>query len=222
MDPILFYGVPEGCSLGAIVALEWAGKPYRLCRIEMPGQVSGEAFRRINPLGETPSFMTASGEVFSQSAAILRHVAGAPADPRRDEMLSFLTTTFFGGFSPLWQAVEGATEAEKAFLIPNGRRKVAKAHAQLETLLAGRDWLVGERPTIADAYFFAVARWNEFHQAIDRTAYPAVNRLFQRLQADPAVRFALAIEHEEPATSAGGFRGHVSLEEVLEAVAIPA
>jgi len=217
MDPILFYGVPEGCSLGAIVALEWAGKPYRLCRIEMPGQVSGEAFRRINPLGETPTLMTASGELISQSAAILRQIAGAPADPRLDEMLSFLTTSYFAGFSPLWQAVEGATEAETAFLIPNGRKKVAKAHAQLETLLAGRDWLVGDGPTIADAYFFGVARWNDFHHAIDRMAYPAVNRLFQRLSQEPAVRFALAIEHEGPAQSAGGFRGHVSLEEVLEA-----
>jgi glutathione S-transferase len=222
MDPILFYGVPEGCSLGAIVALEWTGRPYRLCRIEMPGQVSGEAFRRINPLGETPSFMTASGEVFSQSAAILRHIAGGPADPRLDEMLSFLTTSYFGGFSPLWQAVEGATDAEKAFLIPNGRKKVAKAHAQLEALLAGRDWLVGDGPTIADAYFYGVARWNDFHHAIERSQYPAVNRLFRRLSDDPAIRFALAIEHEEPAVSAGGFRGHVSLEEVLEGLAVPA
>lgn len=219
MDPILFYGVPEGCSFGAIAALEGAGKPYRLCRIQMPGQVSGEAYRRLNPLGETPTLMTADGQVFSQSSAILRHIAGDPADARLDEMLSFLTTTYFGGFSPLWQAIEGATEAETAFLIPDGRRQVAKAHAQLETLLAGRDWLVGDRPTIADAYFYGVARWNDFHQAIDRTAYPAVNRLFHRLQSDPAVRFALAIEHEEPAVGAGGFRGHVSLEEALERVA---
>jgi len=36
MNPILFYGVPEGCSFGAIVALEWSGLPYQLCRIQMP------------------------------------------------------------------------------------------------------------------------------------------------------------------------------------------
>lgn len=222
MDPILFYGVPEGCSFGAIVALEWSGRPYQLSRIQMPDQVTSEAYRRLNPLGETPTFMTASGEVFSQSAAILRHIAGNPTDPRLDEMLSFLTTTYFGGFSPLWQAVEGASEADKAFLIPNGRKKVAKAHAQLEALLAGRDWLVGGGPTIADAYFFGIARWNEFHQAIDRSAYPAVDRLYRRLKQDPAIRFALAIEHEEPAASAGGFRGHVSLDDALARLAVPA
>ncbi|GMU06544.1 hypothetical protein [Corallococcus caeni] len=26
--PILFYGVPSGCSFGSIVALEWLGRPY--------------------------------------------------------------------------------------------------------------------------------------------------------------------------------------------------
>ncbi|MCR7705994.1 glutathione S-transferase, partial [Pseudomonas aeruginosa] len=35
MEPVLFYGVPHGCSFGSIVALEWLGRPYRLCRIEM-------------------------------------------------------------------------------------------------------------------------------------------------------------------------------------------
>jgi len=234
MDPILFYGVPEGCSFGAIVALEWAGKPYRLCRIQMPEQVSGEAYKRLNRLGETPTLITAGGAVFSQSQAILHHIAGTSDDPRMgpkpgqpgfdrlNEMLAFLNTTFFGGFSPLWQAVEGATEAEKAFLIPNGRKKVRKAHAQLEALLAGRDWLVGDGPTIADAYFAGIARWNDFHQAIDQAEFPAVAALRRRIEQDPAVRFARAIEHEEPAQSAGGFQGHVELEAVLEAQRVPA
>ena len=39
MTPILFYGVPSGCSFGSIVALEWLRQPYHLCRIDMPGQV---------------------------------------------------------------------------------------------------------------------------------------------------------------------------------------
>ena len=234
MDPILFYGVPEGCSFGAIVALEWAGRPYRLCRIQMPQQGSSPAYKRLNPLGETPTFVTAAGAVFSQSQAILHHIAATSDDPRMgakpgqpgfdrlNEMLSFLNTSFFGGFSPLWQAVEGATEAEKAFLIPNGRKKVRKTHGQLEALLGDRDWLVGDGPTLADAYFAGIARWNDFHHAFDRQEFPRLDALRTRIAHDPAARFAHAIEHEEPTESAGGFRGHVSLEEVLEAQVVPA
>ncbi|MFC6980781.1 hypothetical protein [Microbulbifer taiwanensis] len=49
MTPVLFYGVPSGCSFGSIVALEWLGKPYQLCRVEMPEAATSDSYRRINP-----------------------------------------------------------------------------------------------------------------------------------------------------------------------------
>jgi glutathione S-transferase len=230
MHPILFYGVPEGCSFGSIVALEWSGRPYRLCRIEMPEVVSGVAYRRINPVGETPSLMTARGETIGESVAILNHIGagaldsglafpqGSPEFDRLNAMLAFLNTTFFDAFSPLWYLLDhGGDAAEEAALGAYGRAMVAKAHAQLETLLGGRDWLLGRR-TLADAYFVGIARWSDFHKAVDRRDYPGLERLFEKLQDDPAVRFATAIEHGEAARSSGGFAGEVSLEEALAEV----
>ena len=38
MQTVLFYGVPQGCSFGAIVALEWLQQPYYLSRVEMLDQ----------------------------------------------------------------------------------------------------------------------------------------------------------------------------------------
>jgi glutathione S-transferase len=230
MLPILFYGVPEGCSLGSIVALEWTGQPYRLSRIEMPGVVSGAAYRRINPVGETPSLMTARGDVVSESLAILNHIGAMALDSglafaqgsrdfdRLNAMLAFLNTSVFNAFSPLWYALEHGSEgAEKAALTAYGRAMVAKTHAQLEALLDGRDWLLGRR-SLADAYFFGIARWSDFHEAVERRDYPGLHRLFERLKDDPAVHFALAVEHGDPAQSSGGFAGEVSLEEALAMV----
>jgi glutathione S-transferase len=42
-----------------------------------------------------------------------------------------------------------------------------------------------------------------------------LQRLFESLEADPAVRFAHAIERGEPAVSDGGFLGEVSLDDIL-------
>jgi glutathione S-transferase len=232
MQPILFYGVPEGCSFGSIVALEWLDEPYRLCRIRMPEQVTSDAYLRINPVAETPTVMTGSGKLISESMAILNHI-GARAIGKRlafaqgtldfdrlNAMLAFLNTTFFNAFSPLWHALErGAEGAEKEALRSYGREKVLKAHADLERMLDGRDWLLGDHPTLADAYFVGIARWADFHEAADRRDYPSLDRLYQRLQDDPAVRFAQAIEHEEPARSSRGFQGHVSLDEALDLLA---
>jgi glutathione S-transferase len=229
MQPFLFYGVPEGCSFGSIVALEWLGRPYRLCRIQMPEVVSSDDYRRINPVGETPSLLTAEGAVVSESMAILNHLAASGIDrglgfaqgsagfDRLNETLAFLNTSFFDAFSPLWYALEhGAQGAGKDALVAFGREKVAKAHADLEARLGTRPWLLGDRRSLADAYFAGIARWADFHQAVERRHYPGLQRLYERLQDDPAVRFAHAIEEQRTARSEGAFMGHVGLAEALE------
>jgi len=228
MTPILFYGVPEGCSFGSIVALEWTGAPYRLCRVDMPGTVSSDIYAPINPVRETPSLMLPDGRVMSESMAILNHIAaratakGFGFDPksekfdRQNQMLAFLNTSFFNAFSPLWHAVEHELEPQAKEAIRNyGIAKVEKAPAQLEKLLGGRKWLLGDEKSFADAYFAGIARWNDFHQVVDRKQFPALNGLYERLQEDPAVGFAWAIEHEEEARTTGRFLGHVSLEDAL-------
>lgn len=228
MNPVLFYGVPEGCSFGSIVALEWSGLPYHLCRIEMPAQVASDAYRRINPVAETPSLLAGSGHVVSESVAILHHIGARSRDPhlvprqgtpefdRFNEMLAFLNTSFFESFAALWFALEhGVTGADRAALERMARHKVAKAHAALETMLDGRRWLAGEHRSAADAYFMGIARWNDFHQVLDRRDHPRLQRLHDRLQADPAVRFAQAVEQGQPAISTAGFLGHVTLAEAL-------
>lgn len=228
MPLTLFYGVPEGCSFGSIVALEWSGAKYNLSRIGMPDVVSTDDYKRINPVGETPTLMLPDGRLLSESMAILGHIAaktvdkglgfepGSRDDDRLKQMLAFLNTSFFNAFSPLWYTVEHelADEARQA-LRDYGIAKVERAHADLEKLIGNNEWLIGDKRSLADAYFMGIARWNDYHKVVDRTRYPALNSLYQRMLLDPAVRFAHAIEHEEPATSAGGFLGHVSFDEVL-------
>lgn len=232
MEPILFYGVPQGCSFGSIVALEWLGRPYRLCRIAMPDDMQSELYARFNPVRETPVLLLENGMALSESAAILQNIAardtangpgfptGSPEHERLAQMLAFLNTTFFSAFSPLWRAYEmEANPPVQAVLRQVGREDVAKAHAHLENLLAGGDWLVGNRRSVADAYFIGLSRWAAYHKAVDQRDYPRLHRLVEKLEADPAVIFAHAIEAGTPATSGGGFQGHVTLEELAPRLA---
>ncbi|TQM10348.1 glutathione S-transferase [Pseudoxanthomonas sp. 3HH-4] len=227
--PLLFYGVPSGCSFGSIVALEWLGRPYRLCRIELPEVVSSDAYKRINPVGETPAMRTAAGDFIRESLAILHYIGaqdldrgltfaqGTPAFDRLNQVLAYLNTSLFDAYSPFWYAVEHDLEVtEKKVLTDYGRAKVRKAHADLEAMMGDQPWLLGEHRTLADAYFIGIARWNEYQQVVDRRDYPNLQRLYDQLEADAAVVFAHAIERCEPATSAGGFMGEIALEKVLE------
>ena len=55
MEPILVYGFPAGSSMGLVAALEWLGKPYRLCRVDMLGGI-GQPVGRASGLKARHSF----------------------------------------------------------------------------------------------------------------------------------------------------------------------
>jgi glutathione S-transferase len=233
MEPVLFYGVPHGCSFGSIVALEWLGQPYRLSRIEMlaPKQ---ERYKQINPLHYTPTLLLENGEALSESVAILHHVAardlgkrlgflqGTRDFDRLNQALGYLHTGLHGAFGYLWTAFklpDGTPEKETLNKV--GRTKVAAAYAHVEALLAGREWIAGgDARTVADAYFLGVARWGEDLKLVDLARdYPRVHAHRAKLEADPAVIFAHAIEDGRSATTSGRFLGHITLEEVQPRVA---
>ena len=131
--------------------------------------------------------------------------------------MAFLNTGFTGAFSPLWAALEMETAdpAYRETLRDYGRRAVAKRHAQLEAMIGDLPFLAGDRPTLADAVLIGVARWAEFHEAVDVAAYPRLAALRRRIEADPAVRFALAIENGETPAGSGAMQGQIPLGEVI-------
>jgi glutathione S-transferase len=228
MEPVLFYGVPHGCSFGSIVALEWLGQPYRLCRIDMLAPHDAR-YQRINPKHQTPTLLLEDGEALSESLAILHHIAardlgqrlgflqGTRASDRLNSMLAFLHTELHGAFAPAWTAFklpEGATK-EKEMLRALAHERAAESYAHLESVLSKHAWLAGDHRTVADAYLTGVARWGEDLKLFDlKREYPVLHKHLQKLHADHAVIFAHAIEDEKPATSSGGFLGHVTLPEL--------
>ena len=230
METTLIYSVPFGCSFAAIAALEWSGLPYRLARVEArdPASKQHPAFLAINPLSQTPALLTHAGAPLLESMAILLHLAaraphkglgfaqGTPAYDRLNSVLSFLHTTFHAAFMPAFQASRAAPDdARAAIWREMATEKVNKSLAHLEHLLAGRPWLASETaPSIADAYLAATARWAEPLQLASLADYPHVARVLAELEQDSGIRFAHAIEDGLPATSQGGFLGHVALDQL--------
>lgn len=229
MEPVLFYGVPSGCSFGSIVALEWLGRPYRLARITMPDDMQDDLYARFNPVRETPVLVTENGEPLSESMAILSHVAalgidrglgfaqGTPAFDRLNQALAWLNTSFFSAFNPLWRAYE----MEENLLVQDTLRQVGgddvrKVFGQLDAILAGRDWIADTpAPTVADAYFTGIVRWVDYHGISGVDEFRRVAAYRRKLEADPAVSFARTIEAGEEPAGSGAFQGHARLEEIL-------
>lgn len=232
--PILVAGFPLGSSAGLVAAFEWLGQPYRISRVDMLGEMRTDAYKRLNGRVETPVLLTEEGRVITETMAIAlwleardpeRRISFEPGTPQADRLhqyLAFLNTSFTGAFYPLWVALEAqdATEDDKATLRRFGREFVALRHQQFEAMMSDSDYLLGDTPTLADAVFAGVARWADFHQAIDPQDYPRILALRQRIEADPAFRFALAIEDGKAEAGSGAMRGLVPLEAVLRSAGV--
>ena len=229
MEPILLYGHPLGSSMGLVAALEWLGQPYRLSRVDMLKEMTSTAYRRVNDRSETPVLITDQSRVLTETMAIARWLelrdtehrisfaSGSAESERMHQLMAFLNTGFTGAFSPLWVALEAenADPAYRETLRVYGRAAVANRHAKLEAMMGDTPYLVGDRPSLADAVLIGVARWAEFHQAVDPSAYPKLAGLRRRMDADPAVQFGLAIENGDTPPGSGAMLGQTPLVEIL-------
>ena len=233
MEPILLYGFPAGSSMGLVAAFERVGQPYRLCRVDMLAEMKNDAYARINGRQETPVLVTDEGKVLTETMAIAawleardskRRISFEQRTPEADRMhqlMAFVNTGFTAAFSPLWVALEMASPDPvlQATLRDFGRKAVTERHDRLEAMITDADFLVGDRLTLADTTLIGVARWAEYHEAIDGAAYPKLAALRRRIEADPAVRYALGVEDGERPVGSGACLGHVPLAEVIEGFA---
>ncbi|WP_027584889.1 glutathione S-transferase family protein [Bradyrhizobium sp. Ai1a-2] len=230
MEPILLYGFPLGSSMGLVAALEWLGQPYRLCRVDMLGEMRDPAYAQINPRHETPACVTDQGTVLTESMAIAawleardteRRISFDPLSPRADRMhqlMAFVNTGFTAAFSPFWAAMEMETPnpTTQSALRQWGQANVMQRHDKLEGLIGKGPFLLGDRPTLADALLVGVARWLDFHAVADRSRWPKLAALRERIEADPAVIYAAALEKGENRPGTGACTGHLALNDVIE------
>lgn len=229
--PILTSGYPLGSSAGLVAAFEWLGLPYRLTRVDMFGEMRTEAYRRLNGRVETPFLVLTDGRILTETMAIalwleqrdlenrISFQSGTRQADRMHQLMAFVNTSFTASFIPLWAALEaeGMDDGAKGILRQFGRHMVTHRHEQLEELVGKDPYLVGDKPTLADAIFVGVARWADFHEVVERGRYPRIEALRQRLESDPAFKFALAIEGGDQAVGGGGMKGLVPLEGLMHA-----
>jgi glutathione S-transferase len=194
----LFYS-PGACSLSPHIALREAGLPFEavLASTKTKKLADGTDFYTINPKGYVPALVLDDGTLLTEGPAIVQYIAdqapashlapaaGTMARYKLMEWLNFITSELHKGFSPLFN--KDMPDAAKD-MTRSGER-FAWVNSQLE----GRDYLMGETFTVADAYLFTVASWGKY-VAVDITGLPHLMAFMGRVAARPAVQAALKAE----------------------------
>ena len=195
----LYYS-PGACSMASHISLIEIDQPYELVKTDIRAKRTedGRDFREINPMGYVPALELDGGEILTENTAILPFIASlrpgvlaptgdALTEARLNEVLGFLGSELHKAFGPFFGGAEG--DARDAAI---DRLKSRIAH--VEYLLGdGRDYLFGDRFSVADAYAFVVLGWtSRFDIPLDE--WPNVKAFVERVAARPAVRQAMAEE----------------------------
>lgn len=195
------YYTPGACSLAAHITLREAGHDFDLVRVDLAtGQTEhGETFAAINPKGYVPALALEDGQLLTENQVILQYLAdrkpesglmpafGSLERYRLLEWLAFIATELHKGFGPLWNSDLPEIVHQLA------KNRLAQRFDYVEKALSGRDWLWGERFSIADAYLFTLLGWADYHH-IDLSPWPLLKAYQQRVAGRPAVQAALKAE----------------------------
>ncbi|EKE71022.1 glutathione binding-like protein [Gallaecimonas xiamenensis] len=198
----LFY-LPGACSLGIHALLETLGVPFSLEKADLGSQ----AFAKVNPAKAVPALVLDSGQVLTQGPAIMQYLADRFPEQQLGKAaslevqaglqawLAFASSDFHGAFKPLFGAQRFTLQTDDPSLAAvqeAAKAKVEQLLVQLETVLAGKDFLAEGRLTIADLYLFPMLRWAKAKVGLEQV--PAVAAYLARMLALPAVQRAMASE----------------------------
>ena len=195
------YFSPGACSLSPHIVLLEAGLPFTTERVNIRKKLtaSGADFTAINPKGYVPALELDDGAVLTEGPAIVQYLADlapekqlAPAAGTAEhyqliEWLNYIGTELHKSYGPLFNPAAGDDAKTSA------RSLLAKRFGYVAQVLEGRDYLVGGRFSVADAYLFTVANWAAVVQ-FDLSAWPALTAYQARIAARPAVQQAMRDE----------------------------
>lgn len=195
------YFAPGACSLSPHIALCESGLTFETEQVDLREKKTkfGADFLPVNPMGKVPALMLDEGGVLTEGPAIVQYIADqaphselAPKNGtleryRLQEWLNFISTEMHKTFSPLFRP--NTPDAFKAIT----RETLDKSFGHVEARLARRDYLMGDRFTVADCYLYVMLRWADSLK-LDMTRFDALAAFRTRVEARPKVQLALKAE----------------------------
>ncbi|MBW8905517.1 MAG: glutathione transferase GstA, partial [Betaproteobacteria bacterium] len=191
------YYAPGACSLSPHIVAREAGIPVQLQKVNTKDKTmeGGGDFWQINPRGYVPVLELDNGERLTEGPAIVQYLADQKPESelapkagtleryRLQEWLNFITSEIHKQFSPLFRP--NTPEDYK----PIAKENLGKRFDWLDQQLAGKEYLMGSRFTVADAYLFTVLTWTKPTQ-IGLDKWPNLKAYVERVRARPKVKEA--------------------------------
>ena len=197
-EEYVVHGAPGSGSVVVEAALTLIGAPWRLVDLDHWYDVQTDAeMGRLNPMRQVPALVLPSGEVMTESAAILLYLAEAhpeaalapqPGSPERARFLRWMVYLPAQIYSMYWvkdvpaRLAEGA--AAEAVIKARTVARIAECWGAMDGQVEPAPWIAGERLSVLDLYVAVVSRWSPRRKRFYEVA-PKMSQVVRRVDADP-------------------------------------
>ncbi|MEO8080125.1 MAG: glutathione transferase GstA [Caldimonas sp.] len=196
----LYYS-PGACSLSPHIVLCESGLAFEpvLASTKTHKLQDGTDYYTINPKGYVPLLELDNGERLTEGPAIVQYIAdqvpakklapanGTMARYRLQEWLNFITSELHKGIGFMFNAA--MPEDARTLMREKALGRLKWVDAQLE----GKNYLMGDDFSVADAYLFTVTNWTK-HVGMDISGLKNLGAFMTRMAARPAVQQAMKAE----------------------------
>ena len=197
----LYYS-PGACSLSPHIVLREAGLAFEpvLASTKTHKLQDGTDYYTINPKGYVPLLELDDGQRLSEGPGhrAVHRRQGPRQEPRaRQRHLRALPPAGVAQL-PHQRSPQGLRRAVHAGRCRTTRRRSRAAASPIackwiDTQLEGKQYLMGDNFSVADAYLFTLANWSR-HVGIDTSGFANLTAFMARMAARPAVQEAMKAE----------------------------
>jgi glutathione S-transferase len=202
---IKLYYAPGACSFASHIAIEETGVAYEAVKLDLAaGDQRRVEYLKLNPRGRVPTCVV-DGHVITENVGIIAYFAGGypkariwPKDTWHQALavstMAWLSNTVHASYGHFMRPARyvddpAAQEAVKA----KGRTMFEDYLKEIDSLLAGRKWCIGDHYTAVDGYLLVFYRWGN-RQKMPVRALKNYSALADRVLARPAVKKVMADE----------------------------
>ena len=196
----LYYS-PGACSMAPHIVATEAGLKLDLVKVDIPTKktADGADFWAVNPKGYVPALQLDSGEVLTEVGVIIQYLAdqkpesgllakaGSMERYHQMEAINFAATEVHKQLGALFNPKMTPEMREVQMGV------IERRFNPLEKSLAGKQFIMGDKFTVADAYLFNVLNWTN-PLKIDLAKWPNIQAYMGRVGARPKVQETLKAE----------------------------
>jgi len=201
MGRITVFGAVGSGSIPVEATLTLLGVPYDVVEaVTWVDEAARQRVEAVNPMRQVPALILPSGEIMTESAAMLIYLADLhpearlappPDDPKRAQFLRWMAYVSSSIYSLFW--IKGdpvriaASKADAPRVIDRVHDRIAECWRRMDEQISPGRYILGDELSVLDLYVTVISRFGPWRTRFCRTA-PKMAEIVRRVDADPRLR----------------------------------